>query len=140
MPSQQAFNFASFTTRLVFAIILVLATYNPSGYSFIGWLTNGGDTPMVYKAILGVILLIGWVVYLRATINSLGTIGISLATVFMVCLVWLLIEWKLFNPENVSAMTWVIEMVIACVLAIGMSWSHIRRRMSGQYDTDEIES
>ena len=29
--------------------------------------------------------------------------------------------------------------VIAALLAIGMSWSHIRRRLSGQYDTDEIE-
>ncbi|MFT6372845.1 MAG: hypothetical protein ACJAZT_001599, partial [Gammaproteobacteria bacterium] len=25
------------------------------------------------------------------------------------------------------------------VLAVGMSWSHIRRKVSGQYDTDELE-
>jgi hypothetical protein len=29
--------------------------------------------------------------------------------------------------------------VLAGVLAIGMSWSHVRRKLSGQYDTDEIE-
>ncbi|MGI9569313.1 MAG: DUF6524 family protein [Desulfobulbia bacterium] len=29
--------------------------------------------------------------------------------------------------------------MIICVLSIGVSWSHIRRRISGQVDTDEIE-
>lgn len=139
MPSPQSFNASSFAIRLLFATLLVFATYNPSGFSFVSWIANGGETPLVYKAILGIILVIGWVIYVRATINSLGVIGISLAAVFMACLVWLLIEWKLFSAENITALAWVIEVVIAFILAIGMSWSHIRRRLSGQYDTDEIE-
>jgi len=30
--------------------------------------------------------------------------------------------------------------VFACVLAVGMSWSHIRRRVSGQFDTDDVDA
>jgi hypothetical protein len=30
--------------------------------------------------------------------------------------------------------------VVAIVMAVGMSWSHFRRRMSGQVDTDEVDS
>ena len=34
---------------------------------------------------------------------------------------------------------WVVQFVFACVLAVGMSWSHIRRRMAGQFDTDDVD-
>jgi len=139
MSSNNRFGFSQFSIRLVFALFLVFATYNPSDYSFFSWVTNDLSQPLVYKVLAGVVLLIVWVIYLRATINSLGVIGIGLAGVFLACLVWLLIEWQLFSMDNVGALTWAGEVVLAFVLAIGMSWSHIRRRMSGQYDTDEIE-
>ncbi|MFV1984804.1 MAG: DUF6524 family protein [Thiohalomonadales bacterium] len=29
--------------------------------------------------------------------------------------------------------------MIASVLSIGVSWSHLRRRISGQVDTDELD-
>jgi hypothetical protein len=29
--------------------------------------------------------------------------------------------------------------VISALLAVGMTWSHIRRRLSGQFDIDDIE-
>ena len=35
--SATGFNFASFLGRLVAALILVFATYNPSGYSYFHW-------------------------------------------------------------------------------------------------------
>ncbi len=129
-----------FIVRLLFALALVFITYNPTEYSFINWVTtSGADHPLVYKVLAGVVLLIGWVIYIRATINSLGVIGIMLAAIFLGCLVWLLIEWGIFDPSNITSITWAIEAVLAFMLAIGMSWSHIRRRLTGQYDTDEIE-
>ena len=139
MPSKQQFGLSGFVIRLAFAAILVFATYNPSEYSFFSWVMNSAESPMVYKALAGIALLIGWVIFLRATINSLGVIGIILTSVLLACLVWLLVEWNVFDPTNRTAMTWTIEVVVAFLLATGMSWSHIRRQMSGQYDTDEIE-
>lgn len=131
------FNFGSFLMRLVFATTLVFITYNPSGYSWVGHLQS--EIPMVYLAATGILLLIGWVMFLRATWNSLGAIGTILAVAFFAVIIWLFIEWGFFSLEDSSVIQWVVEIIVAAVLAVGMSWSHVRRRISGQYDTDEIE-
>ncbi len=94
---------------------------------------------MVYLAAAGIVLLIGWVMFLRATWSSLGPIGTVLAVAFFCIIIWLFIEWGFFSLEDSTVIQWVVEIIVAAVLAVGMSWSHVRRRISGQYDTDEIE-
>lgn len=97
------FNFSSFFIRLFFASVLVFNSYNPSGYSFYHWLIetlDTGLTPLI--AFTGVVLLIGWVIYLRATITSLGIIGLTLAFAFFGTLLWMVIDWG-FIPGNYSA-------------------------------------
>lgn len=135
--TQKDFDFGSFALRFLFAFALVFLTYNPTGYSWVGWLQS--DIAMVYKAAGGLVLLIGWVMFLRATWNSLGPIGTILATMFFGVLIWLFIEWGFFSLDDTTVIQWVVEFVVVGVLAVGMSWSHIRRKISGQYDTDEIE-
>ena len=135
--ARNEFNFVSFLFRLAFAFTLVFLTYNPSGYSWVGYLN--AEVPMVYKVAGGVVLLIGWVMFLRATWNSLGPIGTILAIAFFGVIIWLFVEWGFFDLDDTTVIQWVVLFVVACVLAIGMSWSHVRRRISGQFDTDEIE-
>jgi hypothetical protein len=131
------FTFVSFLLRFLFAIVLVFLTYNPSDYSWVSWLSS--DVPMVYKVAGGVVLLIGWVMFLRATWRSLGAIGTFLALAFFGVMIWLFVEWGFFSLDNAAVIQWVVLFVLAGVLAVGMSWSHVRRKLSGQYDTDEIE-
>ncbi len=131
------FDFGSFLLRLLFATLLVFLTYNPSGYSWIGMIKM--EVEMVYLAASGIVLLIGWIMFLRATWNSLGPIGTVLAAAFFGIFIWLLVHWNLISLENPTVITWVVMVVLSLVLAVGMSWSHVRRRISGQYDTDEIE-
>lgn len=137
MATRYHFTFTSFLLRYLIALVLVYVTYNPSGYSWVHWLNS--DTQLVYKAASGVVLLIVWVMYLRATWNSLGAFGTLLAATVFGVMIWLLIEWGLLALDNTSILLWVVEFILSGVLAVGMSWSHIRRRVSGQYDTDEIE-
>jgi hypothetical protein len=136
MPRKD-FSFLSFLWRLLFSALLVFLTYNPSDYSWVGWLTS--EVPAVYKVAGGIVLLIGWVMFLRATWNSLGPIGTLLAAAFFGVIIWLLIEWKILTLDDATVFQWVILVILTGVLAVGMSWSHVRRRISGQYDTDEIE-
>ena len=131
------FDFTSFLLRLAFAFALVFFTYNPSGHSWVAYLN--ADVPMVYLAASGIVLLIGWIMFLRATWNSLGALGTILAVAFFAIMIWLFIGWGFFNLDNTTVIQWVVELVLVGVLAVGMSWSHIRRKISGQYDTDEIE-
>jgi len=131
------FSIGSFFLRFLFAIALVFLTYNPSGYSWVGWLQS--DVAIVYKAATGIVLLIGWIMFLRATWRSLGPIGTTLAVAFFGILIWLFIEWGFFALDDTAVIQWIVLFVLTGVLAVGMSWSHVRRKMSGQVDTDEIE-
>lgn len=131
------FTIGSFFLRFLFALAIVFLTYNPSGYSWVGYLQS--DIPTVYKAASGVVLLIGWVMFLRATWRSLGPIGTALALAFFGILIWLFIEWGFITLDDTVVVQWVVLFVLSGVLAVGMSWSHVRRKLSGQYDTDEIE-
>lgn len=140
MATSREFNALSFVWRLLFAVLLVFASFNPSEVSFYHWVLDGNSDTLVYKAVLGIVLLIGWVMYLRATWNSLGPIGLFIAAAFFSIIIWLLVHWGLFDTSSGLAIyIWFGLAVTAFVLATGMSWSHIRRRISGQFDTDEIQ-
>jgi hypothetical protein len=125
--------------RFLFALLLVLLSYNPSGYSYFHWIHSSFSDITPYVVIAGVILLIGWGIYIKATLNSLGLIGIIALAALFACLVWLFVYWGFLSVTDISAMAWVIEILLAALLAVGMCWSHFTRRMSGQVDVDEIE-
>jgi hypothetical protein len=90
-------------------------------------------------ALAGIVLLIGWTIYLRATARSLGIFGLLLAAAFFGTILWLVIDWGLVHVDSVTAITYIILVILCGILAIGISWSHIRRRMTGQVDVDEVE-
>lgn len=129
--------------RFVFALILVLLSYNPSGYSYFHWLysimTDGAQHFTPYVVIAGILLLIGWGIYIKATLNSLGFVGIVILAALFASLIWLFIYWGWLSVTNISAMVWVVEILLSALLCVGMCWSHFTRRMSGQVDVDEIE-
>jgi hypothetical protein len=125
--------------RFLFSILLVLLSYNPSGYSYFHWVHANIHSVTPYIAIAGLVLIIGWAIYIKATINSLGVAGILLASALFGCLIWLFIYWKILDIHNTSAVAWVVEILLALLLAVGMCWSHISLRWSGQVDVDEID-
>ena len=125
--------------RFLYALLLVLLSYNPSGYSYFHWMHNTFNHITPYVVIAGIILLIGWGIYIKATFNSLGFTGVIALAALFACLVWLFIYWGFLSIKDISAMAWVIEVLLAAMLTVGMCWSHFVRRMSGQVDVDEIE-
>lgn len=133
------FNVGSFFARWIFAIALVFGTYNPSDYSYVNWVLGNDAEFGPVMALVGVALLIAWIVFLRATLLSLGILGIALGAALFACVIWLLIDVGLLSVDSTSALTWVILLIISFILSVGMSWSHIRRRLTGQFDVDEKE-
>ncbi len=133
------FTFLSFVIRFVMALILVFSTYNPSGWSWYHWIVqavNKFDPLLIFA---GVVLLIGWVIYLRATLRSLGEVGTVLALAFFAALTWVMIDYGLLSLDSPTVFTWVTLSMLSAIMATGMSWSHIRRRMSGQLDVDDVD-
>ena len=53
-------------------------------------------------------------------------------------MVWLLASWKVLSMQG-QAVAHVVLVVLSMILAMGMSWSHLSRRMTGQLDTDAVE-
>lgn len=137
--SVQSFGWGSFGLRFLFALLLVGATYNPEGYSYVHWTFADLSTFNALKALTGAVLVVGWTIYLRATLHSLGPIGLGLAIAVFGSMMWLLIDLDLVNLESSHALSYMGMFVVICVMAVGVSWSHVRRRISGQVDTDDVE-
>ena len=131
------FGAGGFLGRWLFALLLVLGTYNPSGYSYISWAFGPEMSFGPILAVVGIALLIGWIMFLRATFMSLGLVGILLGSALFAAIIWLAMDLGLLSMESPGMLTWVVLVVISLILAGGMSWSHIRRRLSGQFDVDE---
>ena len=133
------FNAVSFLGRFVFAAALVYGTYNPTAYSYIGWVFAEGTEFGPVTALVGIVLIIGWIIYLRASFNALGPLGIILGTALFSSIIWLLVDVGWLSLESPGAITWLALLLVALLLAVGMSWAHIRRRLSGQYSVDDVE-
>ena len=139
MAAYKGLTWPGFFLRLASAFVLVFVTFNPSGVSYYDWVKEDIFSPTPTMALVGILLLIGWTIYLRATARSLGAFGLLLAAVFFGTLLWMVIDWGLVDADSVKAITYIILVILCGILAIGISWSHIRRRMTGQVDVDEVE-
>jgi hypothetical protein len=138
-------GFGGIAARAVSALVLVFATYNPEGVSFYHWaiapLRTGVSTsgPTSLKFLVGLALMGGWAVFLNATRRSIGLGGALLVLAISGGLVWLLIDVGIVSASSSRGITHVVLICTALLLAVGMNWSHLSRRLSGQVDMDPSE-
>lgn len=133
------FDMGSFLLRLLFAAVLVFGTWNPTDYSYVSWIFDDGFRFEPLIAIVGLILLIGWIIYLRATLLSMGWLGIILGAALFAAIAWLFVDLGWLHLESPGAVSWLVLVLLSVLLAVGMSWSHLRRRITGQVDVDDVE-
>ncbi len=137
--ASRGFDTSSFLIRWVVALVLVLGTFNPTRFSYYGWVSGAGSDGLSFKVLAGVALLIIYVIYLRATWRSIGPIGLVLAGALFGALIWVLLDTGILDLGEPTAVTWALLIVFATILAIGLSWSHVRRRVTGQADMDDVD-
>ncbi|HEU4619153.1 MAG TPA: DUF6524 family protein [Gammaproteobacteria bacterium] len=127
--------------RTVMVFVLVVLTYNPSGFSYVGWLADALEQHRAGAphAFAGVVVVIGWVFLVRATLRSLGLVGLILGAAFFGTLLWLLISFHVLRLDAENKLSWAALLCLAGLLSVGLSWSHIRRHLTGQVDVDEID-
>ncbi len=133
------FTAGSFLGRWMFAVVLVFSTYNPSGYSYISWVLGEQTEFGPVVAITGLVLLIAWIIYLRATFLSMGWLGVTLGTALFASIIWLLVDIGWLSLDTTGLITYLALLLLSLILATGMSWSHIRRRLTGQFDVDDMD-
>ena len=137
--SRSAITGQGFLWRWALALIVVLGTFNPTEYSYFNWaMSSEGSLPL--EVLVGIVLLIVMVIYLRATWFSIGPLGLILAGAFFAALIWVLVDFGLLALGQGSVLTWITLVILSLILAIGISFSLFRRRISGQVDVDDVET
>ncbi|MGK7653460.1 DUF6524 family protein [Roseovarius sp. B08] len=128
-----------FIVRWALAFVLLAATFNPTRYNFIVWAQNNWDAQMPLTVLFALLLLVGYIIYLRATLRSIGAFGMGLILAIAAALGWVLVDFGLLNLDNPTQNLWLGLVALSLVLGIGLSWSHVRRRLSGQSDMDDVD-
>lgn len=139
--STAGFTVLSFVWRWIAALGLVLSTFNPSGHSAYHWIAEAVSTRNFGPLNLLVIglLLAGWSVFWIATWRALDTLGVVLSAIILGAITWFLVDIGWIQTDSVPAMTWVALVCLATILAIGVSWSHISRRVTGQVNVEDVD-
>ncbi len=142
MAAEQ-FSWGSIIGRLVAALVLVFATYNAEGTSYYHWalepLIEGAGGFSAVKFLAGIVLVVAWVIFLQAARRSLGVAGALLVGAICGGIIWFLIDSNLMSASSSRGITRLVLVGVAIILAVGMSWSHLSRRISGQGDVDIVD-
>ena len=129
-----------FLIRWAFAFFLLAATYNPTQWNFVRWSTANYQSMLSVTIFIGLILVIGYIIYLRATLRSIGLFGMLLVLAVAGILLWVLFDQGIIILTHPTMNTWLGIIVMSLVLAIGLSWSIVRRKILGQADVDDVDT
>ncbi len=128
-----------FLLRWAFAFLLLAATYNPTEWNVVRWGMANYVTQIPLTILACLILLVGYIIYLRATLRSIGLFGMLLILAVAGTLIWVLFDFGWISLADPTFNTWLGLVVLSLVLAIGLSWSIVRRKLSGQADVDDVD-
>jgi len=128
-----------FVIRWIFAFVLLAATYNPTEWNYVRWSMANADTNLSVTVLLGLILFVGYIIYLRATLRSIGIFGMILILAVVGTLLWVLFDQGVISLDNPTVNTWIAIVALSIVLAVGLSWSIVRRKLTGQADMDDVD-
>ena len=126
--------------RWLGAFVLLAVTFNPTRWNFVRWAEANYATQMPLTLLLGLLLGVGYLIYIGATLRSIGAFGIVLVAAIVGALIWVLIDYGILSLANPGMNLWLGIFALSVVLGIGLSWSILRQRLSGQASVDEIES
>lgn len=129
-----------FLLRWLCAFGLLAATFNPSRFNYIAWVRDYGHMNKSLAVLLGLLLFIGYVIYLRATLRSIGAFGMLLVLALVGAGLWVLYDLGVLRLDDPSFNVWLGLFALSFVLAIGLSWSIVRRTLSGQADVDDVDA
>ena len=95
---------------------------------------------VVVVVVAGVLLLIGWIIFIRATFMSMGWLGIIVGAALFGCIVWLLVDQKWLSLDSQGDITWVVLVILSLILAVGMSvglWS-LKRQIARRWVAERL--
>jgi hypothetical protein len=120
---------------LVVRLLLVetgtLATWNPSGYSLLGWLTidDGWSIALKFAFLVAALVLAGWGAL--TSLAALGRGGIAVAALMLAVLTWMIVEQ--FPPDQrMTVLSWWLPVSVGILATGGIVWASTVTRLTGQ--------
>lgn len=129
----------SILIRCLLSFLLLSATYNPTPYNFILWAKDHWADQTSLIVLAGLLLVIGYIIYLRATLRAIGAFGMALIAALFAACVWVLTDFGLITLDNPTSNVWLALFGLSLILGLGLSWSLVRRKLSGQVDIDDVD-
>ncbi|NNL46982.1 MAG: hypothetical protein HKO76_01270 [Acidimicrobiia bacterium] len=128
-----------FLIRWVFAFVLLALSYNPTKFNYTRWAIDNWQEQMPIVVLVGLILLVAFVLFFTAVLRGIGSVGVVLILAVVAALVWVLVDFGWIDVDNPTSNTWIALVALSVVLAVGMYWGILWRRLSGQLEVDEDE-
>ena len=126
-----------FVIRWIFAFALLAAAYNPTGRDYLRWGPAQFDSQPALVLIAGLVLLTGYVYFLRATLRSIGLYGFGLGLAAIGAVIWILSNHGWISLQDPALQTWAALAALSLMLAIGQSWEQVRDRLAEPDMPDE---
>jgi hypothetical protein len=126
--------------RWLGAFGLLAATFNPTKWNYVRWVEANWADQMPLAVFLGLLLGVGFLIYIVATLRSIGPFGVILIAAIFGAGLWVLIDWGVLALNNSSLNIWLGLLALSLILGMGLSWSILRQRLSGQATVDEVDN
>ena len=116
--------------RMLVCFMLVFATWNPTGVSYVDWIT--GPASLAEKALATAVLIALHLLFWRITWLSLGLLGLAFLLAMLTLGVFTLSELEVIDLGQRRTRSYMFLSVAAVTLAVGLLWSLMKRRVTGQ--------
>ena len=63
----------------------------------------------------------------------------TLGGALFAAIVWFFIDIGWLSLESTGILTWIVLVIISLILAAGMSWSYLKRSLTGQINVDDVD-
>lgn len=126
-----------FLLRLGFAFILLAATYNPTDLNFVRWAEANWSEQTSIVVLIGLVFLAIYIVFFTAVLRGIGALGVVLVLAIAGALIWVLWDFGWLDLQNPTSNTWIAIAALSLVLAVGMYWGILWRRLTGQVEVDD---
>jgi hypothetical protein len=128
-----------FMVRWLAALIVVAATWNPTRWNYLTWARDhyASEASLVVLAGLVLATLIG--IGLVATWRSIGWLGVITVTALLGAALWVLTDFGLISITEPGPLAWLVLFGVSLILGLGLTWSHVQKRLTGRTDVDDSE-
>ncbi|EWY40788.1 hypothetical protein N825_33200 [Skermanella stibiiresistens SB22] len=108
-----------------------LATWNPSGYSLIGWLMvdDGWSLAVKIAVLVLAVVVAGWGVL--TTLAALGRGGVAVALAIVAVLTWMVGEAAPAD-DRMMVLSWWLPFSVGLLATGGIAWASFVTRLTGQ--------